>query len=167
MMFVESRQSVGAETGYQSGSDQKRVLGTGIRKLMMVKPAGGWGGCTEIGQQENHCHPKAEGTKMEPSGWGHQVGTGMTGDCSLGVGVTVRKATVSGWGWWEQKYLGFLLPCRPQRLLKVPERLPGANASQVPAAMDLGDAASILCFSLLQAPLLSSERLSSLNTRIF
>ena len=32
----------------------------------------------------NHCHPKAEGTKMEPSGWGHQVEAGTAVGLFLG-----------------------------------------------------------------------------------
>ena len=99
---------------------------------------------------------------MEPSGWGHQVGTGMI-DYSWGVGVTVRKATGAGvWG-GSRKTLAPSFLAGPG----LSHSLPGANASQVPAALGPGRGSQHLMSHFLQISFLCSERLSFLNTRDF
>lgn len=76
----------------------------------------------------------------------------MTGDCSLGVGVTVRKATGKWVGGGSRNAGSALLPYRAQH-----NRAPRANASQVPAAMGPGRCSQHFYVSFPSTPLLSSE----------
>ena len=98
MMFEESRQSAGCwdrlSVWLWPGKERLEL----ISQLMMVKPAGGCEAAQRLDSRKS-LSPQGRGTKMEPSGWGHQVGNGMTGGpIHWGVGVTVSKATGGGWG---------------------------------------------------------------------